>query len=133
MKKLLTLSISMLAIIVGMSSCKKENTLGKALDSRLVTFKLYTDQDFSTDESNITFSIFIKDGGTHLFDSTYAVMKIKDIPKMANAIVAEKKIQANNNRLVVGFNYSIENVGASWYLDTLGAEQKSKVVEFNFR
>jgi hypothetical protein len=133
MKKLLTLSISMLAIIVGMSSCKKENTLGKALDSRLVTFKLYTDQDFSTDESNITFSIFIKDGGTHLFDSTYAVMKVKDIPKMANAIIVEKKIQANNNRLVVGFNYNIENVGTSWYVDTLSATQKSKVVEFNFR
>jgi hypothetical protein len=133
MKKLFILSISVLTIAVGTSSCKKENTPGKALDSRSVKFKLYTDKDFSTDESNITFSIFIRDGETHLFDSTYAVMKIKDIPKMANAIVAEKKIQANNNRLVVGFNYTIENVGYSWYVDTLGATQPSKVVDFNFR
>lgn len=119
--------------MAGMSSCKKESTPGKALDSRFVTFKLYTDQDFSADESNITFSIFIRDGAKNLFDSTYAVMKIKDIPKLANAIVTEKKVQASSNRLVVGFKYNIEKVGYSWYMDTLAAAQKSKVVEFNFQ
>ncbi|MFD2873186.1 hypothetical protein ACFS5N_11945 [Mucilaginibacter ximonensis] len=133
MKKLFILSITTLAIAGSITSCKKEGAPSKSLDARTVKFKLYTDKDFSGDEHNITFSIFIKDGSTHLFDSTYATMKIKDIPKAANAIITQKTIHASNNTLTVGFIYEIQGIGVSWHLDTLTAGQKSKVVDYNFQ
>jgi hypothetical protein len=60
-------------------------------------------------------------------------MKVKDIPKIGNKLVFEKKILNDDSELLAGFTYYIENVGMSWHLDTLAAGQKSKVIDYPFR
>lgn len=133
MKKISTLPVLALAIAISVISCKKGNQPVKPNYGRTVKFKLYTNEDFSDDEHNITFSIFIKDGERHLFDSTYATIKVKDIPNAAHAIIAEKKVYNDDSQLTVGFIYEIEDVGVSWHIDTLAAGTPGKLVDYAFR
>jgi hypothetical protein len=61
-------------------------------------------------------------------------MKIKDIPDSNHRIIIEKLAPDNDTAtLVVGFNYQIENVGFSWYLDTFRAGNTFKLLRYSFR
>ena len=116
------------------TSCKKEST-DHPETPRKIQFSLYTDKDFSTDNSNIVFTVVIENSTNKvLWDSTLATMKIKDIPDLAHKLVIEKLAPGNNNSLLrVGFLYTIENVGNSWHWDYSNPGETFKKVEFNFK
>jgi hypothetical protein len=140
------LSVCLLLTLYTLASCKK-NVTGEspvpADGGRTIRFILYTDQDFSTDNSVIHFSIFIKKGSVYvidtgrsnlLFDSAFTPIRIKDIPDYAHKIVVEKKVVGYDNAdLTAGFVYEIENVGSSWHVDTSSAGNRLKVIDYNFR
>lgn len=128
------LAVPALTLLFLITSCTKQAGVTPTLPlTRTVRFNLYTEQDFSTDNHNITFSLFIKNHTTTLFDSTITTMKVKDIPKLANKLVFEKKIFYDNSELAAGFTYYIENVGYSWHLDTIAAGQNFKLIDYSFR
>ncbi|HET7002946.1 MAG TPA: hypothetical protein VFI33_16585 [Puia sp.] len=115
-------------------SCKKDQTGAKTNPPRKVRYELFTNEDFSTDQKNILFSIFIRSGQKTIFDSPLAAMKIKDIPDSNHKIIIEKLAPDNDTAtLVVGFNYQIENVGNSWFLDTFSAGNTFKLLRYPFR
>ncbi|HLA58784.1 MAG TPA: hypothetical protein VK622_08485 [Puia sp.] len=125
------ISAILLFIVV---SCKKDQQNAKTNPMRKVRYELYTNEDFSDDQKNILFSIFMRDGIKTIFDSPLATMKIKDIPDSNHRIIIEKLAPANAaTTLVVGFNYQIENVGISWYLDTFPSSDTFKVLSYPFR
>ncbi|MBC7399659.1 MAG: hypothetical protein H7289_06915 [Mucilaginibacter sp.] len=134
MKPTLVVSVTIFALFLFLTSCIKKVEVVPTLPlTRTVRFNLYTEQDFSTDNHNITFSLFIKNHTKTLFDSTITTMKVKDIPKLANKLMFEKKIINDDSELAAGFTYTIENVGMSWHLDTIAAGQKSKLIDYSFR
>ena len=115
-------------------SCKKDQPNAKTNPPRKVRYELYTNEDFSGDQKNILFSIFIRNGQKTIFDSPLAAMKIKDIPDSNHKIIIEKLAPDNDTAtLVVGFNYQIENVGFSWFLETFPAGDTVKVLRYPFR
>jgi hypothetical protein len=115
-------------------SCKKDQPNAKTSPPRKIRYELYTNEDFSNDQKNIFFSIFMRNGQRVIFDSPLATMKIKDIPDSNHRIVIEKLAPDNDtSTLVVGFNYQIENVGFSWYLETFPAGDTIKVLSYPFR
>ena len=115
-------------------SCKKDQPNAKTNPIRKVRYELYTNEDFSDDQKNILFSIFMRNGQKTIFDSPLAKMKIKDIPDSNHRIIIEKMTPDNDtSTLVVGFNYQIENVGFSWYLETFPAVDTFKVLRYPFR
>lgn len=112
-------------------SCQKETVTPP---TRKVQFVLYTNEDFSTSDGNVTFSLIIRSGSKTLLDSALAPMTLKDIPTQANKIVIEKRVPGNNqSKLQVGFKYDLENVGYSSYYDSCSVGQTFKKVEFAFR
>jgi hypothetical protein len=136
----------LLALSIITASCEKTGSNASPVppdNGRTIRFVLYTDHDFSDDNSVIHFSIFIKKGSVYvfdtvtaniLFDSTYTPRLIKDIPDPAHKIIVEKKVIGYNDvDLTAGFVYEIENVGSSWYVDTSKAGNPLKVIEYNFR
>jgi len=134
MKKYSTFIILVFTGMLATSSCKKDRYPAKPIPARTIQFTLYTEKDFSDDNHNITFSVFIRTHTRTLFDSTLSVMKIKDIPGTANKIVIEKKVPNDDGSdLAVGFNYTIENVGISWHTDTCQAGNTFKIVNFAFQ
>ena len=131
-------SISTLVLlIVTMESCKKTYPSSDGENpgtGRKVLFQLYTDKDFSAETSVIKFSIFIRNARTTFFDSSFASMQIKDIPDAAHKIVIEKTVFGTGNAdLAAGFNYEIQNVGNSWYIDTSRAGNVLKVIDYAFQ
>jgi hypothetical protein len=115
-------------------SCKKDQPNAKTNPPRKVRYELYTNEDFSGDQKNILFSIFIRSGQKTIFDSPLATMKIKDIPDSNHKIIIEKLAPDNDTAtLVVGFNYQIENVGFSWFLETFPVGDTVKVLRYPFR
>jgi len=101
---------------------------------RTIKFVLYTKKDFSTDNGNIAFSLFIRKHTGSLFDSTLSVMKLKDIPDSTHRLVFEKIVPNDDGSdLAAGFHYNIENVGHAGYTDTSNAGEKVKVIEYDFR
>ncbi|MGF7079348.1 hypothetical protein [Mucilaginibacter sp. UYCu711] len=134
MKTTLVLSVSIFALFLLITSCTKQVEVTPTLPlTRTIKFNLYTEQDFSTNNHNITFSLFIRNHTKTLFDSTITTMKIKDIPKLADKLVFEKKIFYDNSELAAGFTYYIQDVGSSWHLDTLAAGQNFKLIDYSFR
>ncbi|HTH57925.1 MAG TPA: hypothetical protein VL728_17880 [Cyclobacteriaceae bacterium] len=130
MKKILSV-MAFIAIFALTLSCQKE-AVTPAI--RKVQFVLYTNEDFSSSDGNITFSIVIKSGSKILLDSGLATMKLKEIPNQTNQIVIEKRVPGNDqSKLLVGFRYALENVGNSWYYDSCSAGQTFKKVEYAFR
>lgn len=124
------LSVAMLFI----QSCSKSVTTAPATTERNLQFVLYTNEDFSDDDHNITFSVFVRDDNNTLLDSAIETMKVKDIPGQENKIIINKKITtAPSTQLMAGFVYEIEHVGVSWYLDTVAAGQSSKTIEYSFK
>lgn len=126
------LSTVLFIVILALTfSCQKE-TVTPAI--RKVQFVLYTNEDFSSSDNNITFSLIIKSGSKTLLDSSLAPMKLTEIPTQASKIVIEKRVPGNDqSKLLIGFKYSLENVGYSWYYDSCAAGQTFKKVEFAFR
>lgn len=101
---------------------------------RKIRFQLYTNQDFSADNSIIHFSIFIKDANRTLLDSALASMQIKDIPDAAHKLIVEKTVTGNyNSDLTAGFRYEIENVGISAFIDTSKAGNTFKIIDYAFQ
>ena len=122
------------AVVTMGPGCKKYASPPVMLADRKIRFQLYTNQDFSTDNSLINFSIFIKDKNGTLLDSALAAMEIKDIPDSAHKFVIEKTVTENNNwDLAAGFQYEIQNVGYSWYIDTSKAGNTLKVIDYAFQ
>ncbi|MES1222605.1 MAG: hypothetical protein ABUT20_44330 [Bacteroidota bacterium] len=118
------------------SSCTKDGYgySSNPKPARTIQFNLYTEKDFSNDNHNIIFSLFIKTHTKTLFDSTLSVMKIKDIPLLANKLTFEKKVPNDDGTdLAVGFHYTIENVGSAGYTDTCKAGNALKKVDFSFQ
>ena|ERR1700733_748114 len=115
-------------------SCKKDQPKVKTNAPRKVRYELYTNEDFSDDQKNILFSIFMRNGQKTIFDSPLATMKIRDIPDSNHRIIIERLAPSNDTAtLVVGFNYQIENVGYSWFLDTFPASDTFKLLRYPFR
>ncbi|MES2375991.1 MAG: hypothetical protein V4553_05415 [Bacteroidota bacterium] len=135
MKPFLVLPVTIFAFLLITSCTKKVEVIPTPTppSARTIKFNLYTEQDFSTDNHNITFSVFIRNGTKTLLDSPITTMKVKDIPKLANKLMFEKKIVNDDSELTAGFTYYIENVGYSWYLDTLSAGGKTKLINYSFR
>jgi hypothetical protein len=129
-KHLATLSALLLFVV----SCKKDQPNVKINPPRKVRYELFTNEDFSTDQKNILFSIFIRKGQKTIFDSPLSAMKIKDIPDSIHRIIIEKLAPDNDTAtLIVGFNYQIENVGNSWFLDTFSSGNTFKLLRYPFR
>jgi hypothetical protein len=117
-----------------MSSCLKQNPQGTAYGNRTIKFILYTNKDFSTNNDSIKFSLTIRNQEhTVAFDSALIAIKIKDIPGPANKWTFTKTIPNDGTILTAGFNYAIKNVGYSWFLDTVGVNQKVKTIEYPFQ
>jgi hypothetical protein len=135
MKSIVLTAITLLGIVLIAWSCKKDqSTPGEQMVERTIQYILYTNEDFSDDEHNITFSVFARDNDSTLLDSAIATMKVKEIPSDENKIIIEKKILTDaSTDLVAGFVYEIENVGVSWYLDSIPAGQNNKTIEFAFK
>ena len=127
------------AIVIALGSCKKyEVSPGRENNNnsqtRLVRYELYTEEDFTGDQHNIQFSLFMKTAGKTIFDSSLATMKIEEIPDSIHKIVIEKLVPGNDtSTLTVGFNYQIENVGISWYLDTFPSGDTLKLLQYAFK
>jgi len=101
---------------------------------RTVQFSLYTDKDFSADEKLITFRVAIeKYPNITIWDSVLPPMKIKDIPSPLNKLKIEKLVKNQAGQLKVGFYYTIDNVGISWFYNAMESWESNKVVDFNFR
>ena len=134
-RKLFILAALCISLLI---SCKKTNPdlpPNKPVATKTIRFQLYTDKDFSTNEHTIIFTTSIETAATghKLWDSTFAVRKIKDIPSAVNKIVIEKTIAASDSILKTGFYYTITDVGYSWYLDTVGKSSMFKVIDYDFQ
>jgi hypothetical protein len=131
MKLLLASGIACYLLIV-IASCNKFNN--ETVTSRNVQFQLYTDQDFSNDNHLITFKLTIQQlPNTIIWDSVLAPMKIKDIPSFANRINIDKTVKTQPGQLKLGFYYTIEEVGDSWFFQPMESWESFKLVDFNFR
>lgn len=122
-------------VILTESTCQKHPLdVDNLEDVRKVQYQLYTEKDFGADTSIITFSAIIRTtDNLILWDSVLAPMKLKDIPGPANKIVFEKIVPYYSSPLKVGFEYSIEGVGHSHFIDSFGVNEKYRVVNFNFK
>jgi hypothetical protein len=135
MKTYSKLLILMVAIGLVVASCYRDKTLPvPPVVARTIRFVLHTDEDLSDNNSNVTFSMFIRTHDKVLFDTTLSVMKIKDIPDSTRKLVFEKKVPNDDgSELAAGFRYTIENVGNSTHIDTCKAGELFKVVDFSFK
>ena len=135
MKAQTTLAILIFFVAALASSCKKDNqTPVVANPARTVKFILHTEKDFSANNENITFKLFIRNHTKTIFDTTLATMKIRDIPHAANSVVFEKRVPGNDpSILAAGFSYTIEDVGTADFLDTLKTGENFKVIDYSFQ
>jgi hypothetical protein len=125
-------------LLFSLLSCTKgnveENFTGFAV-SRKIQFSLYTSKDFSSYSDSISFLLRIRNAkGQVLWDSTLPKMRIKDIPGRENRIFVEKSVPDDDSSLLkVGFVYTIDNVGISWYQDTCRKSTTLKIMNYDFR
>ena len=113
------------------AACKKHATPPAP---RTVNYVLYTEKDFSGNNDTIRFEIVMKAGSTTLLDSPLAAMTVAQVPHQAGKIDITKTVPETyrNADLQVGFLYSIDNVGSSWFLDSSKAGNLQKVVTYKF-
>jgi|GEM_PF-3305123 len=130
MKFLLGSGIAFYLLLV-IASCNKFKN--ETVRSRNVQFQLYTDQDFSNEDNLITFKLTIQSPNTIIWDSVLAPMKIKDIPSFANKLTFDKTVKTQPLQLKVGFYYTIEEVGDSWFFQPMESWESFKLVDYNFR
>jgi hypothetical protein len=135
MKRYMSMAVVLLSLLLSFSSCHKDKEQpNNSKVERKIKYVLYTNEDFSDDEHNITFSVFARDNNRNLLDSAISTMKVKEIPSAANKIVVEKTLVTDASaQLVAGFTYKIEGVGESWYLDSIPAGQNNKIIEYAFK
>jgi len=136
MKRAYILIAAILTIFI--VSCSKDHDspydTHKPAPIRKVRYELFTKEDFSTDQHNITFNLFMRNSKRNLLDSPLATMKISAIPDSLHRIIIEKTVPGNDTTaLVVGFTYYIENIGYSWNLDSFPALDTLKVIRYSFR
>jgi hypothetical protein len=130
-------ALLVLATVFLIVSCKKERLKPVAASAKTIKFVLYTNKDFSTDDDTIRFSLTIRNNaGTiksrTIFDSTLAVMKIKDIPGPSNKLVFSKTVPDDGSILEAGFIYSTKfGIGSDF--DTVSTSEKLKVIEYPFQ
>jgi hypothetical protein len=133
MKKYKAAILSFLLISI-VASCKKDPSYVDQRPPRTIRFVLFTEKDFANDEHNITFSLVIRSHSQVLFDSSIGTMKIKDIPKIENKLVFDKIVPNDDHSdLAAGFDYTIQNVGSSWFIDTVKASALSKTITYSFQ
>lgn len=133
MKRCPNFVLSLFTLLLSGISCRKNTLPSDPVITRKIQYVLYTNKDFSDNNRIITFSLTMRKGMKLFLDSSLAPMRIAEIPNAANKIIIEKNVPANvNSDLLVGFIYSIENVGYSWCLDTLKAGEISKTIDFAF-
>jgi len=126
--------LPVLATLIFMLSCQKPGTQPNPAATKTIKFILYTNKDFSTVNDTITFSLTIKNkSNVTVLDSALTAMRVKDIPGPANKLVFQKTVPDDGSTLVAGFNYTIKNIGSSWFLDTVAANEKLKVIEYPFQ
>lgn len=137
MKKYLTITcLAWMLLMAG--SCRKDDgdQYGQAMGAppvRKVRYELYTNQDFSKNQENIHFGLFMRTHDGSIFDSALAAMKISDIPDSLHRIIIEKLVpNCNPDTLIVGFNYVIDDVGVSSHQELFPAGDTLKVVRFSF-
>ena len=123
------------ALSMVFTSCKKST---ETPPPRTIWYILYTKQDFSSDQDTIRFRLRMQTTGTTgrvLLDSSIAPMKISEVPDSLHRLVFTKTVPPGHeqDKLVVGFIYDIDNVGESWFLDSSAAGQRTKTVEYSFR
>jgi len=130
-------SLALAAVMLLVAACKKEyHSPGYGHNSSLrkVRFELYTKEDFSGDKHNITFSLHMHNHERKILDSALATMKVEEIPDSLHKIVIEKFVPGNDTAtLVVGFDYYLENIGYSWYLEEFPAKDTFKLLQYSFR
>lgn len=102
---------------------------------RTVNYVLYTEKDFSGNNDTIRFEIVMKAGSQTLLDSPLAAMTVAQVPHQAGKFDITKTVPEayRNADLQVGFLYSIDNVGSSWFLDSSKAGNLQKVVTYKFQ
>lgn len=136
MKHLNTVLICICTILV-LASCNKPATVTPVdyTTARNIRYVLYTDQDFSSDNHNITFKLYIrKPNGQTLWDTVLTAIKVKDIPNSTHKLIVDHAVPGkDNSTLKVGFDYTIENVGYSWFFDAINEGETFKEVVFNFK
>ena len=123
-----------LLLLLACFGCKKDSKPPVPAQPRNVRYILYVKNPFPDDDKLITFDVIMKNGDRVLFDSAFAPMKISAMPDKEHAIVVNKPVPTGNENadLVVGFLYTIENVGFSWHLDTARAGNPLKIAEYPF-
>lgn len=126
------LSICLLGISAVLFGCSYGN-LPTTIPPRKLKFEIYSDQDLSKETNHVIFHPSISAGGVLLWDSVFVSMPIADIPSYDHAITFEKVIRNNQSDLKVGFEYSVENVGYSWYYVQMTSGELTKTVSFNFK
>jgi len=120
------------------TSCEKQTTyLGsnQPAVSRKVRFVLYTQKSFVDNQDSVSFKVSIQNSANQvLWDSTLAPMELKDIPDLGHKIVVEKTVPANETSVLkAGFFYTIQNVGSSWYYDSVKTGESLKIIDYNFK
>ncbi|MFY8090210.1 MAG: hypothetical protein ACOVMI_03065 [Chitinophagaceae bacterium] len=131
MKKMHTWPIAVLLLVTACCKCYElENNTVKTIH-----FSISTNEDFSTNNDSITFSLAIKQLNNQIiWDSTIPAMKIKDIPKQPLKINIAKQFHSSEiTTLRVGVYYTIKNVGNAWYTDTFHTMNANKTLDFNFK
>ena len=135
MKIVLVKVVYLVFLMITVASCKKQIDNKNTRVPRTVKFVLYTDQNFSHETNIISFTAFIESPVNRvIWDTLLPPMKISDIPDRTHQLTFEKTVlTARNSLMKVGYRYSIEDVGTSWYIDSSSPGQTLKVVDFNFR
>jgi hypothetical protein len=127
--------LAAVAVMCIVFSCTKDHGhTVKNKPVRKVHYELFTTEDFSEDEHDIQFNLFMRDSRRTIFDSALAIMKVKDIPDSLHRLIFDKVVPGNNqDSLVVGFTYHIVNVGFSWFLDKFPRGDSLKVIKYSFK
>jgi len=120
---------------MAIGSCKKG---AETPPPRTIWYILYTKQDFSEVRDTIRFRLHIHTTGTTgrlLLDSNIAPMRVNEVPDSLHRLVFTKTVPPGheNEKLVVGFVYDIDNVGESWFLDSMNPGDRVKKIEYSFR
>jgi hypothetical protein len=127
------LILAAVAVLCVIYSCSKDHS-GSNKPTRKVHYELFTTENFSEDNHDIQFNLFMRDNRRTIFDSALAIMKIKDIPDSLHRLIFDKVVPGNNqDSLVVGFTYRIFDVGYSWYLDKFAKGDTLKVIKYSFK
>jgi hypothetical protein len=123
---------ALIAMAAMVPACKKDH---QAPVQRTIRYQLYTAKDFSNEHDTITFTLVMRAGNNTLFDSVLAPMRVSEIPDKTHQLVFGKLVPPGHEQtdLVVGFLYTIKDVGMSWYLDSCKAGQTLKIVDYNFQ